>query len=77
MILATVDIQGRMLLIVILVILVMANNKLKLGLNVLDVNGDVQVVTYVMAVMTDVLLMVKVVFSVIIVVQVVELALVV
>ena len=76
-ILAMVDIQGRMLLIVILVILAMANNKLKLGLSVLGVNGDVQAVTYVMAVMMDVLLMAKVVFIVIIAAQVVELALVV
>ena len=66
-----VDIQGHMLLIVILVILAMVKNKLLLGLSVLDVNGDVQVVTYVMAVMMDVLLMAKVVFIAMVVVQVV------
>lgn len=50
-----VDIQSHMLLTVILVILVILQNKLLLGLNVLAVSGDVLLVLLVMAVMITVL----------------------
>ena len=50
-----VDIQSHMLLLVILVILVILQNKLLLGLNVLAVSGDVLLVLLVMAVMITVL----------------------
>ena len=50
-----VDIQSHMLLTVILVILVILQNKLLLGLNVLAVSGDVLLVLLVMAVIITVL----------------------
>ena len=51
-----------MLLLVILVILVILQNKLLLGLNVLAVSGDVLLVLLVMAVMITVLRLVYQVF---------------
>ena len=50
-----VDTQSHMLPTVILVILVILQNKLLLGLNVLAVSGDVLLVLLVMAVMIIVL----------------------
>lgn len=50
-----VGIQSHMLLLVILVILVILQNKLLLGLNVLAVSGGVLLVLLVMAVMITVL----------------------
>lgn len=50
-----VDIQSHMLLTVILVILVILQNKLLLGLNVLAASGDVLLVLLVMVVMITVL----------------------
>ena len=55
MLLVLVDIQSHMLPTVILVILVILQNKLLLGLNVLAVSGDVLLVLLVMAVMIIVL----------------------